>query len=512
MKYKHQLIITFIALINVVLHLLPGFHFEYHRDELLYFSLCNHLDFGYATTPPFVGFMAFVSKSIFGYSVFSARFFPALFSGLLVYLTAMIAKELNGNFYSQLISAIGIAGSMLLVMMYGVFTPYCFDIFFWTLIIYFIVKYVKTNIDYYLIILGIVIGFSFLNKYNVLFLLAAILIVIPFTKHRHVFSNIFFYRGLLLSLIIALPNIIWQVMHNLPVLGHMKELNETQLVNVNRIVFIIEQLIFLLPYTIIILPGVVSFLINKQYKEFRFLLSVSGVVILLFLMLSGKSLYTSGLFPFLIVVGALFVEKQISNRYLISAVVTGLIVLSILLLPLSLPVIKTEKMISYFDRFANITGADFLRKDEDGNYRKLPQINADMLGWKQITEITNKAWSLVENKKRSFIFCANYGQAGAISIIGKKYKLPEPISFSDSYRLWLPHEFKNDIDELVYVVGEDAMESGNFKDTKEFFKEMIEIGQVDNALAIEHKTRVYLFKKPKANFNEFWKSQIKGYY
>ena len=41
---------------------------------------------------------------------------------------------------------------------------------------------------------------------------------------------------------------------------------------------------------------------------------------------------------------------------------------------------------------------------------------------------------------------------------------------------------------------------------------MIEIGQVDNRLAIEYNTGVYLFKKPKNNFNEFWKSQIKGFY
>jgi hypothetical protein len=64
-----------------------------------------------------------------------------------------------------------------------------------------------------------------------------------------------------------------------------------------------------------------------------------------------------------------------------------------------------------------------------------------------------------------------------ISIIGKKYGLPEPISFSDAYRFWLPQNFKNDIDEIVYVIGTDAMDSRNFNDTKDFFNEMIEIGK-----------------------------------
>jgi hypothetical protein len=505
MKNKFQyLIIAFIGFLNVILHLLPSFHFEYHRDELLYFSLVNHLDFGYATTPPLIGFMAFISKSIFGYSVFSARFFPALLSGLLVYLTSMIAKELNGNFRSQLISAIGVVGTMFLVMIYGVFTPYYFDIFFWTLAIYLLIKFVKTKSGKYLLTLGIVIGLSILNKYSIIFLIVSALVVLPF-------SNKFFYWALLLSVLISSPNIIWQMVHHFPVINHMKELNESQLANVNRLEFIVGQLILLLPFTFVILPGIIFFLVNKQLKDFRFLLSLSAVVIILFLILKGKSFYTSGLYPFLIVVGALFVEKVVVNRYVFSTVLMLLIIISILLLPLNLPVFKPQQMIGYFDSFAKITGIDLLRKDEDGNYRKLPQVNADMLGWNEITEKTNKAWSMVEDKNKCFIFCANYGQAGAISIIGKKYGLPEPISFSDTYRYWLPKDFKYNIDELVYVIGTDAMDSRNFNDTKDFFNEMIEIGKVGNQLAIEYNTKIYLFKNPKNNFNEFWKGQIVGY-
>ncbi len=97
-------------------------------------------------------------------------------------------------------------------------------------------------------------------------------------------------------------------------------------------------------------------------------------------------------------------------------------------------------MVNYFDGFSQITGTDLLRKDEDGNYRKLPQIYADMLGWNEITEKTNTAWKQVNDKNKSFIFCANYGQAGAISVIGKKYDLPEPLSFSESFQYWIPRK------------------------------------------------------------------------
>ncbi len=168
-------------------------------------------------------------------------------------------------------------------------------------------------------------------------------------------------------------------------------------------------------------------------------------------------------------------------------------------------------MVSYYDKFTKITGVDLLRKDEDGNYRSLPQIDADMLGWNEITEITSKAWDKVANKDNCFIFCTNYGQAGAISVIGKKYGLPEPISFSESFKYWFSLKFKNEINEIIYVISTDALESGNFKDTKNFFNEMIEIGSVNNPLAIEYNTKIYLFKNPKSDFNDFWKGQIRPY-
>jgi hypothetical protein len=511
-NYYRYLILALIGAINMSLHMFPGYIFEYHRDELLYFSLCNHLDFGYATTPPLVAYLAFLSKSIFGYSVFSVRFFPALFSGFVAFLTAMIAKELKGGFKSQVLSAIGVIGSLFLVTIFGVFTPYFSDVFFWTLIIFLIIKFINSKNNKILILLGITIGFSVLNKYNVLFLITAILLVIPFTIHRKIFTNKFFYYVLFLALIIASPNIIWQITHHFPVINHMKELKESQLDNVTRMEFIIEQLIFLLPFTFIVLPGIIFFLIEKQLKEYRFLISVSGVVLLLFLLLKGKSFYTAGLFPFLIVAGALFLEKVFARKYLFFSVAGVLVILSALLLPLGLPLFKPIKMVHYFDAFASVTGADFLRKDEDGNYRKLPQVYADMLGWNEIAEKTSEAWMQIEDKNNSFIFCANYGQAGAISVIGNKYNLPEPLSFSESFQYWLPKVFENEITELVYIIGTDAMDSGNFKDLNNFFNERIEIATVENPLAIEYGTKIYLFRNPKSDFNEFWKGQTSGFY
>ena len=79
---------------------------EYHRDELLYFSLGQHPAFGYATVPPMIGWIAWVMQNIFGYSLFAVRIFPAIMSGVMVFLVSAIAKELGGSGYSRILAAV----------------------------------------------------------------------------------------------------------------------------------------------------------------------------------------------------------------------------------------------------------------------------------------------------------------------------------------------------------------------------------------------------------------------
>lgn len=65
-RIKGQAVVPFIALICLLIQLFSNNLFEFHRDELLYFSLGQHLDFGYYSVPPFTGLIAFMSTKLFG--------------------------------------------------------------------------------------------------------------------------------------------------------------------------------------------------------------------------------------------------------------------------------------------------------------------------------------------------------------------------------------------------------------------------------------------------------------
>jgi 4-amino-4-deoxy-L-arabinose transferase-like glycosyltransferase len=70
--------VIFLVLFNICIHLLVINNLEYHRDELLYFSLGQHPDFGFATVPPMIGWIAWLMQNVFGNSLFAVRLFPAL--------------------------------------------------------------------------------------------------------------------------------------------------------------------------------------------------------------------------------------------------------------------------------------------------------------------------------------------------------------------------------------------------------------------------------------------------
>ncbi len=501
-KTNNRILLLIISLISVIFQLSFYNLFEFHRDELLYFSLGQHLALGYHSVPPFIGFLAFVSAKLFGYTLFAAKFFPALAGGILIYLSGIIAKELKGGLYAQILTAISLLVSLLFIRAFGLFQPVVFDILFWTLAIYLFILYLNSNQPKYILLFGVAIGIGFLNKYNILFLVISLFIAIIFTQHRKIYTLKHLYIAALVGFAIVLPNIIWQITNGFPVISHMTELRDSQLVNMSPATFLSEQLLMLIPSTIIAIPAIFFLLISKHMKDYRVLGYYAVTVLAIFLLLDGKTYYTAGIYPMLIASGAVVFERILKKIYSRIILIAILLVLGYINLPMGKPIYKPEKLVVYFDKVEKLTGNNAIRRDEDNNYNKLPQDYSDMLGWEELTSITNKAWQLVQNKNSAFIYAENYGQAGAICVIGKKYQLPNALSFSDNFRFWLPKNFPTEVTEFIYINDELG------EDVRELFMDIQEVGKINNPLAREYGTTVYLCRNPKRSFNKFWEELI----
>jgi hypothetical protein len=181
--------------------------------------------------------------------------------------------------------------------------------------------------------------------------------------------------------------------------------------------------------------------------------------------------------------------------------------LTIPMLPMGLPVFKAKGLLTYFKSVETKYGIVTGRKFEDGSIHSLPQDYADMLGWEELTRVASTAYNMIEDKKAALIYGENYGEAGAINIIGKKCNLPNPISFSESFQYWVPKQFDPDITSVVYINYDPPGE-----DVKTLFRKITVVGSITNRDSREFGTTVYLCQDPVQSFNSFWTARLKKFY
>lgn len=493
--------ILLLAAFNVLLHIFFYGKLEFHRDELLYFSMGLHPDVGYASVPPLTGWIATVMQAIFGPTLFAAKLFPAILGGVVVWLTAGIARALGGKDYAQVLAAIVVIFMPVTLRAFHLFQPVPTDLFFWTLLTYFSLRYINTEKDNYLYALGVTAGLAMLNKYLVALWLFGLLLGMVFTEHRKILVKKSFYLAFGIGFLIFLPNLIWQIQNDFMVASHMEALDAKQLTHMSRFTFLADQLMMSLGGILLMIPGLVFLMKNNKY---RYLGVGVFVVFVVLLILKGKSYYSIGVFPLLIGSGAVFYENKLQNRFLKIALPVFLVIVMIPIIPLGLPVAKAPGLVTYFKKLEEKTGLTLGRRFEDGTIHDLPQDYADQIGWDELAQITAKAYDQIPDKEASMIFCDNYGQAGAVAIMGQKYGLPQPDSFSDSFFFWATpaDELDKEIQHFIYINDE----YGDFLD--EYFNTIELVGQITNPYAREKGTMVYLASNPKQSFNAFWKRVV----
>jgi len=146
-----------------------------------------------------------------------------------------------------------------------------------------------------------------------------------------------------------------------------------------------------------------------------------------------------------------------------------------------------------------------LLKWEDQQNHPLPQDFSDMLGWQEMAEKVAKAYNQLsgEEKKEVFIFCNNYGMAGAVNYYASKYQLPAAYSDNASFLYWLPIDKR--ITDMILVTN-DADEQQH--DWAKGFRQVIKIDSVTNFYARERGDYIYLCKGADERFNRFFKEKI----
>ncbi|CAL1521381.1 glycosyltransferase family 39 protein [Chitinophaga sp. MM2321] len=456
--------------------------YDLQRDEYLHLDMANHISAGYLSVPPFTAFNSLLIKWL-GNGVFWIHFFPALYGALTMVIIWKMITFIDGGWYAQVLAAtLFVCSAMSRLNL--LYQPNSMDVLSWTLLFWLLMLYLRQQQGKWLLWMGVVTGIGFLNKYNIIFLVIGLIGALLLSSHRKIFKDKNLYIGGLLALLIVSPNLVWQIQHGLPVIHHMKELSEYQLVNVSRLDFISDQFIFFIGGAFIIVAAFVALLFHKPYRPYRVILLTYIFVILLFTYLRAKSYYSLGLYPVLIAFGCAYWERVFAHgwtRHLRILWVAVIIVPFVFLLSAIFPVMAPEQIRERAGKFRMLG----LLRWEDGKDHPLPQDFADMLGWHELAGLTLAAYQRIPeaDKPYTLVICENYGEAGAVNYYNRG-EMPLAVSFDADYVYWFPK-----LDTIRYIIKVGETPRGK---PLEYIGRVQQMGALKDTLAREYGSGVYL--------------------
>ncbi len=200
-----------IAFATVIIHLITGTRYGFHRDELATLEDARHLAWGYIAYPPITPFFGRLSLVLFGTSLTGFRFFAAIAEAVAVVLTGLMARDLGGRRYAQLVAA---TAALPFCLIGGSLMQYVsFDYLCWVLTAYFVVRLLRKQDPRWWLGVGLSVGLGMMAKYSMAFFAFGILLAFLVTGARTYLRSRWLVFGIALALLIFLPNFIWQAQH-----------------------------------------------------------------------------------------------------------------------------------------------------------------------------------------------------------------------------------------------------------------------------------------------------------
>ncbi|GII54787.1 hypothetical protein Pth03_31760 [Planotetraspora thailandica] len=218
--------------------------YGYHRDELYFRLLGEHPKIGYFDTPPLTPMIARVSTALFGDTVVALRVVPALCTGALIVLIALMARELGGDRSAQVLAAAGTATGLLPLVGGHTLLTLTPDLVLWTTVVVMLLRVLLRGDGRYWPAIGLVSGVATYNRDLIVMLLASVGVGVLVAGPRRIFADRRLWLGALIAVVVAAPNLIYQMTHGWPQFQMAAALGADDGAN-NRVTFVPLQILLL---------------------------------------------------------------------------------------------------------------------------------------------------------------------------------------------------------------------------------------------------------------------------
>lgn len=408
-----------IATAVALAHILTNGRYGFHRDELQTLIDAMHMDWGFVAYPPFTPFVERISLGLFGLSLVGLRLFSAIAQAAVVVVTGLMARELGGGRLAQVTAAIAIALAPLALFEGTEFQYTTFDFLWWVLIAYFVIRMLRSDDPRWCLAIGAIVGLGFMTKYTMGFFVAGIVGGLLLTCARHFLASKWFWIGAALALLICLPNLIWQFRHDFISLHFLQHIHKRDVGEGRAEGFLKDQ--FWVCTDLLSVPlwiaGLIAFFRNPRYRTLAWMYVIPFA---LFAISKGRFYYLGPAYAMLLAMGAVAGERWVATlsrgwRFATEAsLLIGIFAWGLALSAILIPWASHGRL----RQFALKNNGD-LREE---------------IGWNELVkEVARVRDSLPSEQQTNVgVVVGNYGEGGAIEMLGRAYHLPAPIMLTNS--------------------------------------------------------------------------------
>ena len=492
----------FAATATLVLHLAANPHYGFFRDEL-YFIMCGFRpDWGYVDQPPLVPLMS-AATQLGGHSLFLLRAVPALFAAATVFVAMLLAAELGGGAFARIATAIVVALSPVLASFGGKVGTDEANPLLWTLAAYALLRAVRGDGGGWSLIAGAALGVALETKYSGIFFGIALFAAVLIVPERRIAASGWFWAGIALCVLIALPSALWQWAHGLPMLELLRNGQHGKNVVVGPLAFAGQQLLIAGPlFAPVWIAGLVHL---ARDATARFLALAFLLLMAMMIALHGKHYYPAAVYPIPFAAGCVALEAWTRRvRFARPVLAAALALGGLVFIPLVLPVLPERTYVAYE---AALLGALHVSRGatatENQRQSALSQDFADMHGWPEMAATVERVAGGLRpgERERALIVAGNYGEAAALEFFG--HGLPPVASGHNQYFLWGTHGRTG---EIVIDVGGDCGASAHLFASAE----RAATAGTPYAISYEQNLPVMVCRGPRIPLSTIW-PQVKRY-
>jgi hypothetical protein len=390
-----------------------------HRDELYFVAAGHHPQWGYPDQPPLTPLIAAAADVVAPGSLLVLRAVSAVIVGVVVLVTADLARALGGGRGAQLLAAVTTATGGGLLAIGHLLSTATVDLLAWTVVVRLFVATLQHDRPRLWLAVGVALGVGLENKHLVAFLAAGLVAGIVLTPDlRHHLRSPWAWAGAAVAIALWLPNLAWQAQHGWPQVELAGDIRDEYRSIGGTVELVGFQVLMINPLGgVLAAIGVVAGLRRPGWAFFRPVPIAYLLLLVGFVVTGGKNYYLLGLLPPLAAAGSVVVAQHWSAMRL-RVLTVAVAVTALFPLPALLPVLPAQ---TFADSF----------------YPALNEDGLETIGWPVVVaQVRGVIADLPPAQRRtSVVVTQNYGEAGAL----QWYGVTSPVfSGHNGYADWGP--------------------------------------------------------------------------